>query len=264
MSVRSVLGAARRKILCSFHRRPARLRNREPLVSFTFDDFPRTAYLVGGSILGRYGARGTYYAACGLMSARNLPGEQFRAEDADSLLEQGHELASHTFSHISCRSVSCDEFCEDVKAGCKAVEELSGIRSRNFAYPFGHVTLAAKRSLGASLTSARSVFPGCNGPEADLNLLRANSLYGDLDELKGIEELVAENIERNSWLIFYTHDVQAQPSAFGCTPALFEAAVAHATYTGCRILTVQEALEAAGVGVQNGNPKGHVREHAPV
>jgi peptidoglycan/xylan/chitin deacetylase (PgdA/CDA1 family) len=264
MSVRSVIGAARRKILCSFHRRPARLRNREPLVSFTFDDFPRTAYLVGGSILERYGARGTYYAACGLMSTRNPLGEQFRAEDVDSLLEQGHELASHTFGHISSRSISCDDFCKDVKLGCEAVEKLSGIRSGNFAYPFGHVTLAAKRSLGASVTSARSVFPGCNGREADLNLLRANSLYGDIDGIHGIENLIAENIERNSWLIFYTHDVQAQPSPFGCTPALFEAAVAHASHAGCRILTVQEALEASGVGVQNGNPKGHVREHASV
>jgi peptidoglycan/xylan/chitin deacetylase (PgdA/CDA1 family) len=262
LSIRSILGAARRGVLCSLYRRPARLRNREPIVSFTFDDFPRTAYLVGGSILERYGARGTYYAAGGLMNTRNQLGEQFRAEDVDSLLEQGHELASHTFGHSSCRSVSCEEFCEDVKKGSEAVEDLSGMPSGNFAYPFGHVTLPAKRALAASLASARGVFPGCNGPEVDLNLLRANSLYGDLDGAREIEELIAENVQRNSWLIFYTHDVQAKPSAFGCTPALFEAAVSHAACSGCRILTVQEALEESGV--QNGNPKGHVRERASV
>jgi peptidoglycan/xylan/chitin deacetylase (PgdA/CDA1 family) len=264
MSIRSVLGAARRKVLCSLYRRPARLRNREPIVSFTFDDFPRTAYLVGGSILERYGARGTYYSACGLMNTSNQLGEQFRLEDVDALLEEGHELASHTFSHISSRSVSCDNFCDDVKLGNDAVEKLSGIHSGNFAYPFGHITLASKRSLGASVTSARSIFPGCNGPEIDLNLLRANSLYGGLEELQRVEELIAENMQRNSWLIFYTHDVQAQPSAFGCTPALFEAAVAHAAQAACRILTVQEALEETELGVQNGNAKGHVREHASV
>ena len=178
------------------------------------------------------------------------------------IVADGHELASHTFGHSSCRSVSCEEFCEDVKKGSEAVEDLSGMPSGNFAYPFGHVTLPAKRALAASLASARGVFPGCNGPEVDLNLLRANSLYGDLDGAREIEELIAENVQRNSWLIFYTHDVQAKPSAFGCTPALFEAAVSHAACSGCRILTVQEALEESGV--QNGNPKGHVRERASV
>jgi len=264
MSLRSKLGSARRTVLCALYRRPVVLKNREPLVSFTFDDFPRTAYTVGGSILERYGAHGTYYAACGLMNTRNQLGEQFRLEDVDALLEEGHELASHTFSHISSRSVSCDNFCDDVKLGNDAVEKLSGIHSGNFAYPFGHVTLATKRSLANSVTSARSIFPGCNGPEIDLNLLRANSLYGGLEELQRVEELIAENIQRNGWIIFYTHDVQAQPSAFGCTPALFEAAVAHAAHAGCRILPVQEAVEQTGLGLQNGNAKGHVREHASV
>jgi hypothetical protein len=38
-----------------------------PLISFTFDDFPRSAFVEAGSILTRYGAVGTYYASLGLM-----------------------------------------------------------------------------------------------------------------------------------------------------------------------------------------------------
>ena len=262
MSVRSGLGAARRQVLCSLYRRPALLRNREPMVSFSFDDFPRTAYLAGGSILEQFGARGTFYAAYGLMGTWNELGEQFRAEDADSLLANGHELASHTFGHLSCRSVSCADFCDDVEKGSKTVEQMSGSGATNFAYPFGHVTVQTKRALAMRLSSARSIFPGFNGPEIDLNLLRANSLYGNLEGATRVEELIAENVDRNSWLIFYTHDVQSSPSAFGCTPALLEAAVACAARSGCRILTVQDALEEAGV--QNGNPKGHARQHMAV
>jgi peptidoglycan/xylan/chitin deacetylase (PgdA/CDA1 family) len=238
------------------YRRTASLRSHGPIVSFTFDDFPRTAYSEGGSILERFGTRGTFYAAYGLMNTRNESGEQFRIEDIDSLLEKGHELASHTFSHISARAVSCAAFCADVKKGNKAVEEVSGVDSTNFAYPFGHVTLQTKRAL-AGLTSARSIVPGFNGPEIDLNLLRANSLYGNLDAAERVEELVAENAKRNTWLIFYTHDVRPDPSAFGCTPALLEAAVSCAGRSGSRILTVQEALREAGV--QNGNPEGQAR-----
>lgn len=261
MSLRSRLGAARRQVLCSLYRRTVPMANCGPIVSFSFDDFPRTAYSAGGAILEKFGVRGTYYAAAGLMNTSNELGEQFRREDIDALLEQGHELASHTFSHVSCRSVSGAAFRDDVEKGRKAIEELAGVDCPNFAYPFGHVTLQVKRTLGVGLSSARSIFSGFNGAELDLNLLRANSLYGDLNGLPRAEELIRENKARNSWLIFYTHDVRQNPSAFGCTPALFEAALSCAVRSGCRILTVQEALTE--VGVQNGNPEGQARWGVP-
>jgi peptidoglycan/xylan/chitin deacetylase (PgdA/CDA1 family) len=261
VNVRSGLGAARRGLLCSLYRRTVPLGNREPIVSFSFDDFPRSAYSVGGAILERFEARGTYYTAAGLMNTSNELGDQFRSEDLDSLLEKGHELASHTYSHISCRSVSCAAFREDVEKGGRAIEEMTGVDSTNFAYPFGHATLQAKRVLSTRLTSARSIVPGFNGPEVDLNLLRANSLYGDLDVVARAEELIGENVKGKSWLIFYTHDVRPGPSAFGCTPGLLEAAVSCAIRSGCRVLTVQEALSE--IGVQNGKPKDQARWYVP-
>jgi len=258
---RSGLGAVRRRVLCSLYQRSVPLGNRGPIVSFTFDDFPRTAYSAGGAILERFEARGTYYAAAGLVNTSNELGEQFRSEDIDSLLEKGHELASHTFHHISCRSVSSADFCEDVEKGRKAIEEVTGLDSPNFAYPFGHVTLQAKRTLRLGLGSARSIIPGFNGPAIDLNLLRANSLYGGVAGSRRAEELIVENTKRKAWLIFYTHDVRPNPSAFGCTPELLELVVSFAAQSGCRILTVGEALTE--IGVQNGNPKGQARQYVP-
>jgi peptidoglycan/xylan/chitin deacetylase (PgdA/CDA1 family) len=258
LSIRSRLGVARRRVLCSLERRMVPLETCEPIISFTFDDFPRTAYLTGGAILERFGAHGTFYAACGLMNTTNELGDQFRVGDIDSLLDNGHDLASHTYSHTSARAVSCSAFCEDVEKGRRAVEELTGMESPNFAYPFGHVTLRTKRALAANLTTARSIFGGFNGPEADLNLLRAHSLYGHFEARATAEKLIAENVRRKTWLIFYTHDIRPDPSPYGCTPALFEAAVSCAARSGCRILTVREAL--AECGVQNGNPEVHVRQ----
>jgi peptidoglycan/xylan/chitin deacetylase (PgdA/CDA1 family) len=261
VSLRSRLGAVRREVLCSLYKRTVIAKNSGPIVSFSFDDFPRTAYLAGGGILEKFGARGTYYTAWALKDTANELGEQFRSEDLDALLEKGHELASHTFSHISSRAVSCAAFRDDVEKGRKALEEATGVDSGNFAYPFGDVTLAAKRIVSPTLTSARSIFPGLNGPEIDLNLLRANSLYGGLEGIARVEELIRENAARKSWLIFYTHDVRENPSPYGCTPALMESAVTAAARSGCRILTVQEAL--GEIGVQNGNPKGHARAGVP-
>jgi peptidoglycan/xylan/chitin deacetylase (PgdA/CDA1 family) len=254
MSLRSGLGHIRRKILCSLYRRAMPLGNRGPIVSFSFDDFPRTAYSAGGAILEASGARGTYYATLGLMNAYNELGELFHADDLHSLLENGHDLGSQTFHHSSSRSVSLAAFRDDVEKGRRALEEVTGLDSTNFAYPYGHVTLRTKKALGLDLATCRSNFPGFNGPEFDLNLLRANRLYGGIENSRRVEALILENVERKSWLIFYTHDVRPKPSVYGCTPALLESAVSFALRRGCRILTVQEVL--AEVGVQNGNSKG--------
>jgi peptidoglycan/xylan/chitin deacetylase (PgdA/CDA1 family) len=243
MSLRHHLGSLRRTALCALYRRRVPLGKCGPIVSFTFDDFPRSAYLVGGSILEQFGARGTYYVAGGLMNTSNELGELCVAEDLRSLVEKGHELGTQTFRHSSCRLVSLAAFRNDVQAGMKAAEQIKGHNSTNFAYPYGHVTLRSKRSLGPDLTSSRSNIAGFNGPHVDLNLLRANKLYGDLDQSQYVEDLILQNMKQASWLIFYTHDVCPSPSQYGCTPALLEFAVSLAARSGGRILTVQRALE---------------------
>ncbi len=48
----------------------------------------------------------------------------------------------------------------------------------NFSYPFGDVTVQAKKKVGPAMRSCRGIFPGLDGPMVDLNLLHANSLYG--------------------------------------------------------------------------------------
>ncbi|MGA7755552.1 MAG: polysaccharide deacetylase family protein [Candidatus Sulfotelmatobacter sp.] len=247
MSVRARLGFLRRQLLSSVYSRRRPLRTQQPIVSFAFDDFPRTALTVGGSILKSVGVRGTYYAAIGLMNTLNELGEQFRREDLDALLEDGHELASHTFSHVSCRSVTRSMFVHEVEKGRQAIEELTGrADSGNFAFPFGDVTLDAKRSLGGQLASCRGIWQGTNGPEVDLNLLRANSLYGGSDQTLKVQKLILENEQQKGWLIFYSHDVRETPSRFGCTPALLEFATSFALQRSARILTVADVLLELG------------------
>ena len=58
----------RSAILSRLHRRTIPLGDRGPIVSFTFDDFPRTAATAGAAILESFGARGTFYTAAGLMN----------------------------------------------------------------------------------------------------------------------------------------------------------------------------------------------------
>src|SRR5437660_739930 len=82
-----------------FFTRPFAIKTQVPFISFTFDDFPRSALQTGGAILKRFGLAGTYYASLGLMGKQAPTGTMFLPEDLSIVLEQGHELGCHTFDH---------------------------------------------------------------------------------------------------------------------------------------------------------------------
>jgi peptidoglycan/xylan/chitin deacetylase (PgdA/CDA1 family) len=221
------------------------LGNQGPVVSFCFDDFPRTAYTAGGAILKSFGVHGTYYAALGLMNTSNHLGDQFRPGDVDSLLADGHELGCHTYSHYSCRGIPLKSFERDVLKGRDAISKMTGCDAANFAYPYGHVTVIAKRIIGRQMSSCRGIYGGINESVIDLNLLRANSLYGDVNRLSEVGLLLSENVRRRGWLVFYTHDVSPDPSLFGCTPALLDKTISLAKAKGCRVTYVGAVIATA-------------------
>jgi peptidoglycan/xylan/chitin deacetylase (PgdA/CDA1 family) len=247
MNFRSRLGDVRRRILTGHYRRIVPLAAHGPIITFSFDDFPRTALTVGADILEGVHARATYYVAMSLMNTTNNLGEQFRDEDLVSVIDRGHELANHTFTHCSARRVSYSAFYSDVERGEQAIRKQIGLStSGNFAYPYGDVTLQVKKKLGPHLTSCRGTYGGVNAPDVDLNLLRANTLYGDLEHAEAAEQLVLENEKRNGWLLFYSHDVTAKPSPYGCTPRLLAHICSFAAGRSARFMTVGQVMKELG------------------
>jgi peptidoglycan/xylan/chitin deacetylase (PgdA/CDA1 family) len=254
MSLRLRLGPIRRGMLGVLYRRTVPLGDHAPIVTFTFDDFPRTALTAGAAILEGYGVRATFYVAMSFMKKTNDLGEQFDNKDLITVRTHGHELASHTFSHFSAREVSFEKFADNVREGREKISAVAGIDdSGNFAYPYGDVTFKAKRNLGPKLISSRGTCGGINGPTVDLNLLRANSLYGGLDQFERVRNLLLQNQREKGWLIFYTHDVREKPSKFGCTPGLLEAAVS-AAVKGARVLTIAAVLAELKIAAPQQEP----------
>lgn len=242
MPLRSYLDTLRSHILCSAFSRPVSLGGQGPMVSFCFDGFPRTAYTAGGTILKSFGVHGTFYATPGLIDPTDSLGDQLTLDDIDSLLTDGHELGCQTFSHLSCRTLHLSAFELEVLKTRKFLRELTGYDPSNFAYPQGHVPLRCKRRLGPQMSSSRGPCGGINQQIADLNLLRANSLYGDLDQMDPMEALLSRNVNSQGWLIFHTSDVRRNHSLFGCTPALLDGTLLLAMKKGCRIVSIKEAI----------------------
>ena len=225
------------------HKRELAMPETKAIVSFSFDDFPQSAYRTGGEILTHYGVHGTYYTSLGLMDATNDLGRHFAAQDLHDLLADGHELASHSFSHADCRSIPLKMYEEDVMRNQAEIDKLlPGVSLQNFAYPSGAVTLAAKRAMGQHFVSCRGIYGGINARRADLDLLRANSFCRRDINLHDAHRLIATNAGVKGWLIFFTHDVCDHPSPWGCTPQDFEAVVKYAAESSSEIMTIHQAL----------------------
>ena len=98
----------------------------------------------------------------------------------------------------------------------------SDIVVRNFAYPYGDLSVRTKRYLEARFDSCRSSHAGFNTAVADLGALNAWPLENASLDRQKVAELIAETVRSGGWLIFYSHDVSDEPTRFGVSPDLLE------------------------------------------
>lgn len=133
-------------------------------LTFSYDD--ATIYdkkLV--ALMNQYGMKGTFNLNAGLFSDKhigNVDGKEidfFRidAEEVKALYE-GHEVASHTFTHPSLTEVEESVGTEEVLKDKKVLEELVGYPVTGFAYPYGAYSGEVKDLLAeCGIVYARTV-----------------------------------------------------------------------------------------------------------
>ncbi len=235
---RSLYGKLRRRVARLMYRRPVRGCTLEaPMLSFAFDDAPRSAALTGAQLLEDAGARGTYYINAGLFGQDGPMGPYTLAEDVQKLAEAGHEIGCHTFSHLDCGKAPGQAIRADIEANATALSALGVPPMSTFAYPYGDVSPQAKQALDGRFALLRGLHHGVIQTGSDLNQAPAVGIEGP----KG-EEIARFYLERvkteGGWLILYSHDVQNKPSEWGCTPEALRRLIDAAG--PCQIVTVAE------------------------
>jgi peptidoglycan/xylan/chitin deacetylase (PgdA/CDA1 family) len=226
---------------------PFRLRNATPMVSFTFDDVPKSAATLGTAILERHGALGTFYVIGSQVGTSSALWDMVDSEDIVALHRQGHEIACHTFSHKRACDLDAEALSAEIARNQQYLRSLdASIRIENFAYPFGYGSFVRKRQLKTVFKSCRSIVPGVNSGTVDLQFLRAMPLIDRRIDRDGIERAFDQAETANGWLIFYTHDVADEPSPYGCSPWLLNEALEAASRRKIPVLNMAEALRCAG------------------
>ena len=229
----------------SFYKRTLPLRSPIAIVSFTFDDFPRSALQAGGDILGRHGFRGTFYASMGRMGDDTVVGKLFGPDDLAALASRGHELGCHTFGHVDSWKTPPEVFEGSILKNAGAVREIMpGFIFRTFSYPFCEPHPRLKKRASRYFSCCRGGGQSANIGSADLNLINAFFLEKSRGDPAGLRRVVDQNREARGWLILATHDISTDPSPFGCHPAFFEDVVKYVADSGSAVLPVFEAYQA--------------------
>jgi peptidoglycan/xylan/chitin deacetylase (PgdA/CDA1 family) len=219
------------------------------VLSITFDDVPRTAWTEGGAVLAAHGVKATYFA-CGGLCGRSFDGQPIcDVPELEAAHAAGHEIGCHTHEHLSAHRSSPADYLESCERNRRFLEDrLPGLRLRSFAYPYGHAPLRHRDRMAKRYAACRGVATQrgrkLNGPTVDPSLLLAVGLTQDGLRHVDIGHLVAEAAARRAWLILFTHDVQDQPSAHGCTPGELDRAVRLAREAGLDILPFGAVIPA--------------------
>jgi len=213
------------------------------IITFSFDDFPKSAADTGAEIMDTINAPAIYYACTGLAGKTNLTGAQYRPEDMLALAQAGHEIGAHTHTHLDCSTASTASVLENIDCNLQVLKDM-GLKQEvtHFAYPYGETTIALKQALLAKFETCRGILPGQNGPRADRMQLRAMELTPDTMTTDRALHAIETALKAPNWLHIFTHDIRARPSDFGTTPQAFKRIAQAARNSGLMIATPTQAM----------------------
>ncbi|QTK79727.1 Polysaccharide Deacetylase [Agrobacterium tumefaciens] len=226
----------------------ARIETSQPIVSFTFDDVPETAWTAGARILENEGVCGTFYIAGVFIDAYDGAQQMISAKGCSQLAAAGHELACHTFSHRKLSSFSREGLKADLDRNDSVLGSFNGNRhARNFSVPFGMASPVMQPLLRRKFRTTRGIMPGINRGKVDPHNLAAVELRSDQNYLDAADLWLEDVLQNGGWLIIFTHDVSRTPSFYGCPEERFQGFVRRALSGGAKIMTVDAAATALGL-----------------
>ena len=185
----------------------------ESIISFSFDDCPKSAITTALPILEAEGWRATIYVACGLCETTNHLGLHMSEADIIDVHQREHEIADHTYSHISASDVDYNTYLSDIGRN-QQDSRKSGPAEKpalRLSFRTRHTT-SEKIALARTFKTMRGVISPDDRTQ-DGRLLRAVRVYSNDSIELALDEISAAKSDPK-WLHLFTHDVRENPSHF--------------------------------------------------
>lgn len=221
---------------------PLRIPSDFRCVSFTFDDFPKSAATTGRGLLEEFGWRGTWFASGCFCSGTTHYGPMYDKADLASLAASGHEIGNHTFSHLDCAQAAVANAAEDTERNQRFLMACSGVpEPTSFAFPYGETTPGLKKVLGEKFAGLRGVARGVNRAVADRCMLRSVPVVAGM-KLRAAVDYTYNVATRGGWLIYAFHDIQYEPTKWGCRPEEMKSVLQAVRQSGAEVNPLGEVV----------------------
>lgn len=184
------------------HRPDKSLAGSIPLITFVFDDGNDTDYLVGKNIFADQNA-----VACSAVTTELISTPyHMTPPQIIALQEAGWEIMGHTVSHPNLNSLTAAQL-EDELLRSKTLLENMGLTINNIVYPFNKNNEMVRSMARKYYRSGRGGTNSFNSGEIDPYFLKSFTLKHDLPLM---ESYIDQAYQDKSWLIFYTHEIDAK------------------------------------------------------
>lgn len=213
-----------------------------PIISFTFDDCPRSAIEEGLPRLDAKNWQGTVYLACGLLDITNHLGVHMSGQDAVAAHKSGHEIGDHTFTHLDASACTLSDALGDIRKNQSEIVKLGLPESESFAYPYGQTTPALKHALQTYFKGSRGITPTTHTKSVDMNQIGSWPLFAG-QEFDILLNAIKALKDKPGWMTIFTHDIRDTPSPWGCTPAQFERIIQAVEQSGAEVMPVNTAIK---------------------
>ena len=164
-------------------------------VSLTFDDGIQEDYTLIAPHLDRYGLKGTFCingAFIGDIDDHYAP--RMTWDECRDLLARGHELASHSWSHLNEYEISIEETRQEIAKNDSAMMAELGIRPLTYFFPFNAYTHDALAAAMENRVACRTYQFGLGQRDTKA-------------DWASIMAWLQEQIDGNKWGVTMTHGI---------------------------------------------------------
>jgi peptidoglycan/xylan/chitin deacetylase (PgdA/CDA1 family) len=178
------------------------------IVSFTFDDAPKTVFEVGFPILKHYQFPATLY-----VSTRNTEYDDYMNWDQiAAVAQEGWEIGAHTHTHPHLTKLSDAEVLDDLLTSTQEFAK-HGYAPVNFASPFGDMDDRVLSIISRHYASHRTAWPdGVNSIPPDPYNLVAYEVNRDTT-LAEVSTVLDGLQSQGGWLVLLMHHVSSKGEA---------------------------------------------------
>src|SRR6478672_11753058 len=235
----------------------------DKLIALTFDDGPRPYVLFGSKaahpapglvdILDQNGVKATFFVVGWRLTPKTW-GEPRHEEDigmtcihaAEQLIQRGHELEDHTYSHLELRSAEKKNgeqwVMHDVDRGAEAIKAVTGAQPRYLRPPDWIITSDARRDLehqGYRVLTISSENPMAMRDVNSLDYLCAGKAVGC--PKPSLEDAVLKQVQQREKKGTYTHILAFHE--LSTTAAIMPRLISDLKGRGYRFVTLTEYMK---------------------